>query len=263
MTKLMAAHTSVRGPAPWSPARVGALAVLGLGLLLAGSAPVRAEGTAAAAAAPAAAGAAPAAGNAAPAAGGAAPVSTQALAPDVLVKTVSSEVLDIIRSDKDIQSGDQRKVMELVKDKVLPHFDFARMTALAVGSGWRRATQPQQEQLIDEFRTLLVRTYSSGLSAYRNQTIDFKPLRMNQGDTEVLVRSEVKQPAGQPVTIDYRMAKTAEGWKVYDVAIGGVSLVTTYRDSFGQEVRQSGVDGLIKSLTDKNRQLEKQQSARK
>jgi len=194
------------------------------------------------------------------AAGGA---SEQNMPPDQLVKTVSNEVLDIIRKDKDIQSGNQNKVIGLVQEKVLPHFDFVRMTALAVGQGWRKATPEQQKQLSEEFRTLLVRTYSSGLSAYRNQTIDFKPFRADPGASEVIVRSEVKQPSAQPVTIDYRMEKTPQGWKVYDVSIGGVSLVTTYRDSFGQEVRQSGVDGLIKSLADKNRQLEQSQSAQR
>ena len=189
--------------------------------------------------------------------------SDKNMPPDQLVKTVSGEVLDIIRKDREIQAGNQKKVIELVQDKVLPHFDFTRMTALAVGPGWRKATPEQQKLLIDQFRMLLVRTYSSGLSAYRNQVIEYKPLRANSGDTDVMVRSEVKQSSGQPVTIDYRMEKSQDGWKVYDVAIGGVSLVTTYRDSFGQEIRQHGIDGLIKALADKNRQLEQSQSARK
>ncbi|MCU0896471.1 MAG: ABC transporter substrate-binding protein [Burkholderiales bacterium] len=180
----------------------------------------------------------------------------QETAPDVLVKSVSQEVLDIIRKDKDIQSGNTKKTIDLVETKVLPHFDFARMTALAMGPNWRRATPEQQKVLTDQFRTLLVRTYSTALSSYKNHTIDFKPLRSQPGDSDVIVRSEVKQPGQQAVSIDYSMEKTAANWKVYDVAVGGVSLVTTYRDTFTNEVRQGGIDGLIKSLGDKNRQLE-------
>jgi phospholipid transport system substrate-binding protein len=180
----------------------------------------------------------------------------QEVAPDALVRSVSQEVLEIIRKDKDIQSGNTKKTMDLVETKVLPHFDFAHMTALAMGPNWRRATADQQKVLTDQFRTLLVRTYSTALSSYKNHTIDFKPLRAQPGDTEVVVKSEVKQSGQQAVTIDYSMEKTAASWKVYDVAVGGVSLVTTYRDTFTNEVRQGGIDGLIRSLSDKNRQLE-------
>jgi phospholipid transport system substrate-binding protein len=180
----------------------------------------------------------------------------QAQAPDTLVKTVTQEVLDVIRQDKDIQSGNTKKTIALVEQKVLPHFNFMRMTALAMGINWRKATPEQQKLLVDEFRTLLVRTYSTALSAYRNQTIEFKPLRAQPSDTDVMVRSEVRQSGTEPVSIDYSMEKTASDWKVYDVAVGGVSLVTTYRDTFANEVRTGGIDGLIKSLTDKNRQLE-------
>lgn len=178
------------------------------------------------------------------------------MAPDTLVKAVATEVLDIVRHDKDIQGGDTKKTLALVETKVLPHFNFRRMTALAVGPGWRRATPEQQQQLIEQFKLLLVRTYSTGLSAYSNQTIEYKPLRAKPTDTDVIVRSEVRQPGQQPVTIDYSMEKTGNGWKAYDVVIGGVSLVTTYRDTFSSEIRASGVDGLIKSLTEKNKQLE-------
>lgn len=180
----------------------------------------------------------------------------QEVAPDALVQSVSQEVLEIIRKDKDIQTGNTKKTIDLVETKVLPHFDFARMTALAMGPNWRRATADQQKVLTDQFRTLLVRTYSTALSSYKNHAIDFKPLRAQPGDTEVVVKSEVKQPGQQAVTIDYSMEKTAASWKVYDVAVGGVSLVTTYRDTFTNEVRQGGIDGLIRSLSDKNRQLE-------
>jgi len=180
----------------------------------------------------------------------------QDTAPDTLVKGVTQEVLGVIKQDKDIQAGNQRKTIALVEEKVLPHFNFARMTALAMGPNWRKATPEQQKALIEQFRTLLVRTYSSALSSYRNQVIDFKPLRAAATDADVIVRSEVKQPGGEPVSIDYSMEKTPGGWKVYDVIVGGVSLVTTYRDTFTNEVRNNGVDGLIKALSDKNRQLE-------
>jgi phospholipid transport system substrate-binding protein len=176
--------------------------------------------------------------------------------PDVLVKNVSAEVLDIIRKDPDIQRGSTRKTMALVEAKVLPHFDFQRMTALAMGPSWRKATPEQQAQLVDQFRTLLVRTYSSALVAYRDQTLDFKPLRMQPNESEAVVKSEVRQPGQQPIPIDYSMEKTGDAWKVYDVAVGGVSLVTTYRDTFNAEVKQAGVEGLLKALSEKNQKLE-------
>lgn len=185
----------------------------------------------------------------------AAPARAQDVAPDVLVKNVTNEVLETIRGDKEIQQGNARRITEVIEAKVLPHFNFARMTALAMGGSWRRATPDQQKQLVDQFRTLLVRTYSNGLASYRDQVIDYKPLKMQPADTEVTVRSEVKQSGAQPVQLDYSMEKSTGSWKVYDVAIGGVSLVTTYRETFTQEVRANGVDGLIKSLSDKNRQL--------
>lgn len=175
--------------------------------------------------------------------------------PDVLVKTVTEDVIGLIKQDKDIRAGSQKKTIALVEQKVLPHFHFTRMTALAMGANWRKATPDQQQALVDQFRTLLVRTYSTALSGYRNQVIEFKPLRAQSGDTEVVVRSEVKQSGAEPVTIDYSMEKTPGGWKVYDVAIGGISLVTTYRDTFTNEVRNVGVDGLIRALAEKNRQL--------
>jgi phospholipid transport system substrate-binding protein len=181
----------------------------------------------------------------------------QGLAPDALVRSVTDDVIAVVKQDKDIQSGSTRKTIALVEEKVLPHFDFTRMTALAMGVNWRKATPEQQKALVDEFRTLLVRTYSTALSAYRNQVIDVKPLRAQPNDTEVTVRSEVKQSGAEAVSIDYSMSKTPAGWKVYDVAVGGVSLVTTYRDTFASEVRNAGIDGLIKSLSQKNQQLAK------
>lgn len=186
----------------------------------------------------------------------AAGVGAQAASPDALVRGVTDDVLAIVKKDRDIQSGNTRKTIALVEEKVLPHFNFTRMTALAMGPNWRRATPEQQKQLVDEFRTLLVRTYSSALTAYRDQVIEYKPTRGQPTDAEVVVRSEIKQSGTQPVSLDYSMEKTADGWKVYDVVVGGVSLVTTYRDTFANEVRNAGVDGLIKSLADKNKQLE-------
>jgi phospholipid transport system substrate-binding protein len=179
----------------------------------------------------------------------------QDVAPDALVKSVTQDVIAVVKQDKDIQSGSTRKTIALVEEKVLPHFDFTRMTALAMGINWRKATAEQQTVLVGEFRTLLVRTYSTALSAYRNQVIEVKPLRAQPNDTEVTVRSEVKQSGTEAVSIDYSMSKTPAGWKVYDVAVGGVSLVTTYRDTFAAEVRNAGIDGLIKSLSQKNQQL--------
>lgn len=178
------------------------------------------------------------------------------VAPDVMVRKVATDVLGIVKSDKDIQSGDAKKVIALVEEKVLPHFDFVHMTALAMGRNWRKASPEQKKQLTDEFRTLLVRTYSTALTKYRDQTIEYKPLRAQPGDTDVTVRSSIQQPGAEAVTIDYSMEKTPAGWKIYDVTVAGISLVTTYRDAFAQEVRNVGVDGLIKKLADKNQQLE-------
>jgi phospholipid transport system substrate-binding protein len=175
------------------------------------------------------------------------------IAPDVLVKSVSNDVLEIVRKDKDIQSGDTRKVVELAEVKVLPHFSFTHMTRSAVGKDWRKATPEQQKALIDEFRTLLVRTYSKALTEYRNQTIDFKPIKMQPADTDALVRTQVNQPGGKPIQIDYNLEKTDQGWKVYDISVAGVSLVTNYRSSFAQEVSAGGIDGLIASLRAKNK----------
>ena len=187
----------------------------------------------------------------------AAPLATaQELAPDALVKAISTDVLAAIRQDKDIQAGNSKKIAGLVESKVLPHFDFAHTTRIAMGANWRRASPEQREQLVREFRTLLVRTYSSALANYRDQVIEFKPLRAQADDEQVTVKSEVKQPGAQAVSIDYDMEKTSSGWKIYDVKIGGVSLASTYRDTFAEEVRNHGIDGLIDLLSAKNRQNE-------
>lgn len=178
------------------------------------------------------------------------------VAPDAMVKNVTNEVLDIIRKDKDIQNGSTKKAIELVESKVLPHFNFQRMTALAVGRDWRQATPAQQKALADEFRTLLVRTYSNALTAYKSQSIDFKPLKAAPSDTEVTVRTEIRQPGAKPISLDYALEKSSGDWKVFDVIVAGVSLVTSYRDQFTQEVHNGGIDGLIKVLQAKNKSPE-------
>jgi len=173
-------------------------------------------------------------------------------APDVLVKTVTLEVVDIIQKDKDIQKGDRKKVIALIETKVLPHFNFQAMTASAVGRSWDKASAEQRMRLNEEFKTLLVRTYSSALSAYSNQKFDFRPLRAKPTDTDVTVNVRVMQSGAQPVTIDYDMEKRPAGWKVWDVRVGGISLVANYRTEFDNLVRESGIDGLIKALQTKN-----------
>lgn len=177
-------------------------------------------------------------------------------APDVMVQRVTEEVLEIIRKDKDIQNGDTHKVIELVDKKVLPNFNFTHMTALALGKEWRKATPQQQQQLTAEFKTLLVRTYSNALTGYKNQKVVYKPTKMAPTDTDVLVRTEVHQPGNKPVQLDYSLEKLDANWKVYDVVVAGISLVTNYRDQFGQEVRNGGIDGLIASIAAKNKSLE-------
>lgn len=177
-------------------------------------------------------------------------------APDVLVKRVSEEVLDIIRKDREIQNGNPKRVLDVVDSKLLPHFNFQHMTALAVGKDWRKATPQQQQQLMTEFKILLVRTYSNALTSYRDQTVRYKPFKANAGDDDALVRTEVLQPGGKPVQVDYNLEKMDSGWKVYDVSVAGISLVTTYRETFAQEVRNGGVDGLIHSIANKNKSLE-------
>ena len=177
--------------------------------------------------------------------------------PDQLVKSVTDEVLDIIRKDKDIKAGSTQRAIDLVEQKVLPHFNFTRMTALAVGRDWRQATPEQQKALTEEFRDLLVRTYSNALTAYKNETVDYRPFRMQPGETDVTVRTQIHQPgARQPITLDYSLEKNGSAWKVYDVVVAGVSLVTNYRSSFATEIRNGGIDGLIKTLKAKNKSLE-------
>lgn len=173
--------------------------------------------------------------------------------PDELVKANATEVLEIIKKDKDIQAGNKKKIKELVEAKVLPHFDFTRMTRLAVGRFWNQATPVQQQALVNEFRSLLVRTYSASLSTYRDQKIDYKPLKMSPADIDVVVKTVVHQSnGGQSIPIDYSLAKTADGWKVYDIVVDGVSLVVNYRSSFAHEIQQGGIDQLVHTLQAKN-----------
>jgi phospholipid transport system substrate-binding protein len=177
---------------------------------------------------------------------------TAAVAPDVLVKNVTNEVLQIIRGDKDIQAGNNEKAIALIEAKVLPHFNFTHMTQLAVGRNWKDADATQQTQLADEFHTLLVRTYAKSLTEYRNQTVDFKPAKINSGDTKVEVSTRI-MGGSTPIALNYYLEQLAAGWQVYDIEVGGISLVLNYRDSFAAEVSHGGMDGLLKSLQNKNR----------
>jgi len=189
--------------------------------------------------------------------------SAEEVTPDALVKSVTEEVLTIVRADKDIQGGNSKKAIDLVEAKVLPHFNFTRMTSLAVGKDWNKASPEQKKRLAKEFETLLVRTYSNALTEYRTQTIVYKPLKMEAGATDVLVRTEIRQPGRQAVQLDYQLEKQDNGWKVFDVVVAGISLVTNYRESFAQEVRNGGIDGLIASIAAKNKQVEASRAEKK
>ncbi|MBI4809512.1 MAG: ABC transporter substrate-binding protein [Nitrosomonadales bacterium] len=174
--------------------------------------------------------------------------------PDVLIKNTVREVLDIVRADKDLRAGNQKKMLELVDAKVLPHFNFERMTKLAVGKGWRTATPEQKQALQSEFRILLVRTYTKAFTSYRDQIIEVRPLKLDAAMDEVTVKTEIIKPgAQQPILVDYDLEKTPNGWKVFDLTVEGVSLVTSYRGTFADQIQQVGIDGLIKTLVDKNK----------
>jgi phospholipid transport system substrate-binding protein len=173
-------------------------------------------------------------------------------APDALVKQVSNEVLEAARADKSIQAGDVNKVMTLVESKVMPHVNFQRMTSSAVGRYWRQASPEQQKRLQDEFKVLLVRTYSGALAQVRDQSVQMKPLRAAAGDAEVLVRTEIRGK-GDPIQLDYRLEKAGDGWKIYDVNVMGIWLVENYRNTFAQEISAGGIDGLIARLAERNK----------
>jgi phospholipid transport system substrate-binding protein len=181
--------------------------------------------------------------------------SAQQEAPDVLVKRVSQEILELAKTDKQIQAGNQQRIMEVVQAKVIPHVNFQRMTALAAGRFWRDATPDQQAALTAEFRTLLIYTYSGAIAQVRNQVLEFKPMRAAPDDDEVEVRSMVLQPRGEPIQLNYRLEKTPTGWKIYDVNILGAWLVETYKGTFASEIGKNGIDGLIKALADRNKRL--------
>jgi phospholipid transport system substrate-binding protein len=176
-------------------------------------------------------------------------------APDALVKRISQEVLDQAKADKEIQKGNQKRVLELVEAKIIPYVDFQRMTSLAAGRYWRQATPEQQEKLTAEFRSLLVYTYSGAISQIKDQKLDFKPMRADPSDTEVEVRTMVIQPRSEPIQLYYRLEKLPAGWKIYDVNILGAWLVEAYKGSFASEISKGGIDGLIKTLAEKNKRL--------
>jgi phospholipid transport system substrate-binding protein len=176
-------------------------------------------------------------------------------APDLLVKRISNEVIDSAKADKEIQAGNQKRVMDLVESKILPYVDFQRMTALAAGRFWREATPEQKQQLTAEFRTLLVFTYSGALSQIKNETVEFKPMRADPADQEVEVRSQVNVTRGEPIQLNYRLMKTPAGWKIFDINVLGAWLVETYKGNFAAEIGKSGIDGLIKALAERNKKL--------
>ena len=176
----------------------------------------------------------------------------QELGPEELVKKITAEVMDAIKSDKELAAGNREKALKLAEEKILPYVDFEEATRLAVGRAWRQATPEQRKQLVQEFRNMLVRTYSNALSGYEGQEMRVLPSRVKPGDTEATVRNEFIRPGGKPVPIDYQMHKTDSGWKIYDITVEGISLVLTYRSEFDQVVKQEGIDGLIKRLQSKN-----------
>jgi len=185
----------------------------------------------------------------------AAPAVAAAETPDVLVKRVSTDVIDSVKADKDIQGGNRQKIMDLVNSKILPYVDAQKMTQQAAGRFWRQATPEQQKQLSDEFRTLLVYTYSGALAQIKNETVEFKPFRADPAATEVEVKSQVNMSRGEPITLNYRLSKGAQGWKIYDINVLGAWLVQTYTSTFTSEISKGGIDGLIKKLHDRNQQL--------
>jgi phospholipid transport system substrate-binding protein len=182
-----------------------------------------------------------------------APVGNEA--PDVLVKRISNDVIETAKADKEIQAGNIKKVTELVDSKILPYVDFQRMTALAAGRFWRDATPEQKTALSNEFRTLLIHTYSGALSQIKNETVEFKPMRNDPADTEVEVRSQVNVQRGEPIQLNYRLAKGPSGWKIFDINVLGAWLVETYKGTFATEIGKGGIDGLIKKLAERNKQL--------
>ncbi|MGI4716920.1 MAG: MlaC/ttg2D family ABC transporter substrate-binding protein [Janthinobacterium lividum] len=185
-------------------------------------------------------------------------IATSAIAaeaPDALVKRISADVIETVKADKDIQAGNRNKIMDLVNSKILPHVDTEKMTQQAAGRFWRQATPEQQKALTKEFTTLLVYTYSGALSTIKNETVEFKPFRAEAGASDVEVRSQVNVARGEPITLNYRLANGPQGWKIYDINVLGAWLVETYKSTFASQINKGGIDGLIKSLADRNQQL--------
>ncbi|HQN64956.1 MAG TPA: ABC transporter substrate-binding protein [Methylophilus sp.] len=190
-------------------------------------------------------------------------VSTLAFAtegPDELVKRTAEDVLEVVKNDKEIQAGNQERIFALAEEKILPNFNFERVSRLVLGKNWTKATPEQKTAFQSEFRTLLLRTYATALSKYRDQTIEYKPFRMQEDANTASVKTMILQPGGQPIAVDYTLAKQSDSWKVYDIVIEGVSLVTNYRGQFAQEIRQNGLDSLIKKLAEKNAAAKVQQA---
>jgi phospholipid transport system substrate-binding protein len=187
----------------------------------------------------------------------------ETITPDALVKNTANEVLQILKSDKDIENGDMHKIGKLVEDKIATKFDFNRMSSMVLGRNWNMASKDQQGQFIVEFRSLLVRTYSTALSKYRKQTIEYKPLRSAAGDTVVKVKTQIIQPGGPAIPLDYSLEKVEDTWKVYDVIIDGLSLVTIYRGQFAEELKKNGINGVIERLAEKNKRSSRSINASK
>lgn len=180
-------------------------------------------------------------------------VASAEISADELVKQTADEVLAVVKSDKDIQAGNQQKIFALAEEKIMPNFDFDRVSRMVLGKNWKAATPEQQASFQKEFRSLLLRTYATALGKYRDQVIEYKPLRAEPGAKNVSVKTQILQPGGQPIAVDYSLVKVENGWKVYDIVIEGVSLVTNYRSQFSNEIRQNGIDSLNKKLADKNK----------
>jgi phospholipid transport system substrate-binding protein len=180
------------------------------------------------------------------------PGLAQELGPEELVKKITSDVMTAIKTDKQLAAGDKQKALKLAEEKILPHIDFEEAARLAVGRAWRDATPEQRKKLVEEFRSMLVRTYSNALQGYEGQEMKVLPSRVKPGETEATVRNQFTRAGGKPVPIDYQMRKTDGGWKIYDITVEGISLVLTYRSEFDQVVKQEGIDGLIKRLASKN-----------
>lgn len=180
-------------------------------------------------------------------------VAFAGVSPDQLVKKTADDVIEVIKSDKDIQAGNQQKIFALAEEKILPNFDFEKVSRLVLGKNWTKATPEQQSAFQAEFKTLLLRTYATALSKYKNQSIEYKPFRLDPGAETATVKTAIQQPGGEPIAVDYTLSKKGDEWKVYDIVIESVSLVTNYRSQFAQEIRQNGLDSLNKKLAEKNK----------